>query len=741
MATIEMVHGYSPSLVAEIQAIIDDARDGKIPPNTAYEDICERLIEKQVVTEEVLTCDKVACHPSNRSGMGLNGYNVHRNGAEVDRVGVDFKELNKAAAFQICPIEPKKSEQLNWNRELAKSSKGLLAPLTGRETCMSVGTGHWTAWCRAILAGCKTPIKHVADKDGFLVSERFRKRDSRMAKVLTVGWTWRFFPWQAEVAWNLLPDLAQRALNASHGVSSRSTELEVMCSVAEFCSEGASGDEQRNLADIVESISLAAPPCMPYITSVGRLARLCSGGKEAPFLRFMDRFAKQFGENKALGEEFVTAIADFEFSKTEKIIHMRVSMIVTNLVAEKVVDGIARLLVKSDVDKLKSKALVEQTSANESRIRTAWTIGMNAVNSGMIGEDAFDGIIGQFMVRSILTFLGKQKMGPEKREFKDLDEVRVEFIKAIFKASGGKDVDIGEWVDVDVSGGGDTEPVEDPNDSLGGSDRFRSADEQNDPRAIFEENGFKIGCYVREKGVESKDIYIVQHVGEDGEIKLQLYNMYQSSDLVVKLIIAKFIAGWTRYNGKVPQVLPSPRPAYEMQDMINDSLRSKAFAALMGHESSAEERPLKYVINPSGVVATGNIQKNSMKLAPFTVIANLNAERRPNSVVINVGKSNVFATPLAKPGKIDDKVKYIIVPYWWVEDTHDADQANMRLVAVKVDDITIPVLQNTRVIAERERLYVFKAKDVKKPLVGTQVVRATPAVVPPPPKRAKTVGK
>lgn len=164
MANPAMINGFGSKLVSEIQVIIDDSRNGTLPPNTAYEDISDRLIQEKVVVSEVMTCDKIMCHPCNRGKMGLNGYNVHRNGSEIDRVGVDLKELNKAACFQICPLEPIRGQQIQWNQNLIAANNGLLAKLSGTETCMSVSSGHWTAWCRAIKNSCRSPMSHLTDE-------------------------------------------------------------------------------------------------------------------------------------------------------------------------------------------------------------------------------------------------------------------------------------------------------------------------------------------------------------------------------------------------------------------------------------------------------------------------------------------------------------------------------------------------------------------------------------------------
>ena len=306
MPIAKVSHGYSTTIVNQVQEIIDKNLKGEIGPNTALWDIWEILASQKTPRAKkiVLRCGQVACHPSNRGTFGLNGYNCHKNGNEIDKVGVDLNMLNMAMCFQLCPIDPNKTNALVFNRKVIKQAKGLLADLTGEESHISVGTGHFTGWCRAIKAGCRTPFKHLQDDRGCLSEERFARKCKRMATLLEDGWEWFELPWEADIAWPQLADLAQRALNSSQTVSSRSTELEVMVSMAQAFTE----DESVTMKTVCEMTKLNGPQCSPYIESVGELATQISGGAGAPTLHFLDRFQKNYGANKDLGEEFCVSL-------------------------------------------------------------------------------------------------------------------------------------------------------------------------------------------------------------------------------------------------------------------------------------------------------------------------------------------------------------------------------------------------------------------------------------------------
>ena len=394
--------------------------------------------------------------------------------------------------------------------------------------------------------------------------------------------------------------------------------------------------------------------------------------------------------------------------------------------------------MKSDVDRLKSKNIIDVARDNDKRLAIAWDIAMNAFQHGVISIAAFDQVMGKFMVRSMLTLLGKQKHGPEKHEFADLNEVRTAFITTMKDMCGDAGVDLGVWSDVVVEPASSSGPTqkEQPTD-----DRILSPADHDDPRLILTKNKFNVNDYVREKGSTAPDIYILQCITADGDVHLKLHDMHGVTDLIVNIHLTKFLASWGRYVGKVQCVVkPDPRQAVTIDQLKNDILRCRVYEALMAHETAAGVRSLVYVMNPHGVVASAKIQKGQLELAPLTTLANLNIEIKPRgSVCISIAGYSVFAVGPSKPALLPDVLKATVIPRWWVETTHVQASANMKVVATKSgDSIIIPTLQNARDIQPNERLLVFKEKEAKAPTEGTTVVeKAKASGEPPMPKKAR----
>ena len=112
------VHGYPQALVDKIDSLIAGAIGGGEAPITAFENISDELMMLGHVKKRMLQVDEVACHPCNRGTLGLNGHNCHKNGNEIDKVGVDLLELKKAVCFEMSGLPEKKAQQIKFNQKV-----------------------------------------------------------------------------------------------------------------------------------------------------------------------------------------------------------------------------------------------------------------------------------------------------------------------------------------------------------------------------------------------------------------------------------------------------------------------------------------------------------------------------------------------------------------------------------------------------------------------------------------------
>ena len=419
---------FTPQVRGEVQAVLD--LGSAAGPLTKWNKVLDILKDAKVAYSSTnISPQEFLVHPYNRSRLGVNAFTSHRNGAKIKRVGADLAELSKATAFELMPVDPGRSAQLSFNESLVKKSNGLLAPINAGERYLTVSCSHTVQFCKAVMASCRTPEETLADGRGFLNAQSIGQGDAALRQMISVGWGWTILPWQVEAAWPEMPDLAQRALNAANTVASLPSEIEVASAIAEFAetqqSRGGSVDWQA----CVEAATGSNPPCSSYASVIGEYVKKFGGGAGAPLLRYLDDFSKSFGASQRLGQEFISAVTNTCFGATRNVPHLRTGLLACNLVSPpgKVIDGVSRLLVKSDIEKLKGKAKTAQVDAAEKVMADGWDSAIAMVEAGSAKKSEMNMAMGRLHSRMILFLTGKGKLGPEKKEFESIAVIEQAF--------------------------------------------------------------------------------------------------------------------------------------------------------------------------------------------------------------------------------------------------------------------------------------------------------------------------
>ena len=102
-------------------------------------------------------------------------------------------------------------------------------------------------------------------------------------------------------AWPLLPNLAQRALNASNQVRTQTNEMETGASIAEYLTACTRRGIKVDTMQVVEAVE-GSSECDGYVDKVAKMVLLYSGGKGAPAIHRIADFHKMLGGSGKLGE-------------------------------------------------------------------------------------------------------------------------------------------------------------------------------------------------------------------------------------------------------------------------------------------------------------------------------------------------------------------------------------------------------------------------------------------------------
>ena len=460
-----------------------------------------------------------------------------------------------------------------------------------------------------------------------------------------------------------------------------------------------------------------------YIGKLGKLATHCGGGHGVPLVRMMDRCAKTYGVNKTLGEELVTAVVDLHVSDFAPVVMIRVAVVLANLTADRIVDGIAKMLVRSDVDKLKALSARTTVVELDEKLNRGYTLACKLYDEGAVDIEQFDDIVCKFFTRGILHVSGKGKSGPEARVFANLGEVCSAFMTDAEKI-------VGEFVQIDPDDAWKPLAVSPSTaqSTTGEADvtMFTEA-EQCDPVLVLRKRGFEVGQVMFEKGVgPSQGLYKLVSIGDD-KVELDELKTFEPSGLKVRVQLPAFLKGWNAYKAGVPIAVPVKlTPHAHVHDTMHiDAARCKVFNAVVAFECKHSiVRKVKYAFNPSIMVVDAEYKVGELRFGPLTDLNRFKAEKHSSAAPVRVGARNLFAYPPPKASdasKMKDTV--LFVPYWWVDSTDSKDVANVKLVSFTDGDVVFPIFQNTKKLSVNSRLFYFKASEPKKALSDAKRIK------------------
>ncbi|CAE7930394.1 unnamed protein product, partial [Symbiodinium necroappetens] len=403
------------SLPVDVVAAVEAELQKSSPPLSMWNSIVQVLKQSKLAWTAVLRADSLLVHPANRGGMGVNPHACHAKAASLMKTGWDASFLHSSFCFEVSDDPAVRQAQFSFNQEIVSQSAGLLGAVGQHERHLSVSAGHTSQFVKAAAHGCRTSEATLADSTGKLNVQALCE-DAEFKKLLQVGWTWTVVANSVEKQWPQLPKLAERALNASNSTFSGPNELELCLYLVDR-----SKCETTNLQDVAAEATQGGP-LHHYAKHLATWVTQFSN--QAAFLKFLVPFSKQFGQNVNLGEDFWTSLV---MNLPEQYPCLRLAFLATNFTSHRVSNGYARLLLKSDVEKLKNKKLQSLGLEAEELLYKAW----NRIEASLPSSAKNFGIL---CLRICLHVVDKEKMGREGKTYGSLAAIYWEF-EADFAAS------------------------------------------------------------------------------------------------------------------------------------------------------------------------------------------------------------------------------------------------------------------------------------------------------------------
>ena len=393
----------------------------------------------------------ILCHPSNRGGAMLSFYDVWSKGKAMLSVGLQKKLLHGSIAMEVSKKSTKRSDQIAKNQQLVKDSQGHLAPVSGQERflasfCFSISqklllflmllgktlfgssagflslsSSHTVAFLRAMEAGVPGPDGHQAEVP---------KADASW-QCIDQGWLWVVISSVVEEAIPQLATWLQLGMNSSNSIGKPQTELELAATIATMFTQG------LDLAQAMKRAKEGDIKCQASLGDVTTYVQKLAGGKSFPLIFFLATFAKQFGNALMIGQELMATLANMDFKVPGQLFpFIRLAAWTTMATGNhKAIDGFAKILSKSDLDRLKSNQTTPKTMEAETILADAWNTieklaNCDQANSQKIQEGHYQKCFGKLAIRVILFICQKQKNSREtNKHWTSIQEILEQFKK------------------------------------------------------------------------------------------------------------------------------------------------------------------------------------------------------------------------------------------------------------------------------------------------------------------------
>ena len=663
----------------------------------------------------------------------LNPLNVHRGAARIKRVGADLKQLTNAFASEMPPSGGHRAHAIEANKLLVCKSNGLLAPVTTDERFLTLGTGHTAAFCKKANVGGRTPQATLQDEKGDIDLQKI-KTDPNFRSMLEEGWNFEVIPWEVDTEYPAYAKLAQRALNTSNHVPTEVGELETMVTIADLLVDGEFEGWKAVVAKEVEDLCL---PCAPYAATLIQFVSEYGGGPDAPQIRFLDSVAKAFECNVVLGSTMWHALTYTRFfDQTRTYNFLRQALALVNLSTDKQEDGIARMILKADVQKLSVKSNVGKSTAADQTLKEALLIHDTVVKTTGKSKSEFQQVLGQLFVRVGLHVCDKMSLGPDKRNM-SLDEIKQKFVTDVSKLAG-VEVKFAGWADcpdvpptTPTTGAPAAEPP-----AVGTA--YTSTDDHSDPKFIAKKHGFTVGQHVTQKGSSAgiSQVFRIESITTD-EITFKAIHSYSGNYFEGKCTLRELISDFTTSKAEAPQKMDwgQTRPGLLLMEKAKCEL---VLALQRADNMNAAQKTLEFWRKPDQIrTGATPIRAAALLLAPVTTFVSLSDRASATSLslgVHDVGGKDVefFACAPSKPNKAEPEQFNIIAAFWWVysSTTPNKNEANMELTISRSNGIDVPMLHNKGEIPAYTRLVRYVPAEVKPAKKSVLTPKEDQAAVP-----------
>jgi len=359
---------------------------------------------------------------------------------------------------------------------------------------------------------------------------------------------------------------------------------------------------------------------------------------------------------------------------------------------EKVVDGVSRLLTKTDIAVFsKHKSL----DAAEQILKDAWVNMHEKIDSGAVETSVGFESWGRLATRCVLHLAKKGKLGLEKKDYTSL-------------------ADIADMFHTDLAGGKQAAPS--ASAKADDISMPASIEDTSSPAFIACKQGFKAGNLY--KSAQGKDIIRIDEFAQES-VKVTVLNALLGD--------TKGLLGYSQlkdlreFAGKAPCTIEVPTTCWpeKNQHIMDEVKKAKAFSELYDNycKEAYDAKKFKLIMYPNQLAVTEAFKVRELKFYPLPdSLSKISGTTSTGSIMCTLSSGDtVYISKPAMPKSSDkaDWGKSMSMSYfWWVGSTDEQNDANMDY------NPKTGVMTNRKALKKDDilKVYVERKADEKKRL-------------------------
>ena len=370
---------------------------------------------------------------------------------------------------------------------------------------------------------------------------------------------------------------------------------------------------------------------------------------------------------------------------------LRCGLIVTNLTCGKArcVDGFARLLTKSDVERCKGTKLRQQVQDVESLLQSKWGEVFAAPQEK---KHIYYKAFGKCCIRAILLLTGKWKMGRENKEYKDIESIKGAYDNELASSTPTAQLLV-------------TSQASQPSQSSKAVDLQQA---KNPMFLAMQSIELKIGNFYNHKDLPH--IFLLKEINAD-HLVLEAQELFENTKKTITVQDIKVTKELKPSKGKAPALIADD--AAKLTPTLvcrEENDRAYIYGVLFSMCKSYHKKVLIQEDPVKRIYTDGQAKQHDLTMVPMTDKVDKIVLKSPGQLSkfakVSYGGTEWYILP-PKPWKcVDGTCTGLVVPFWVACGTMVKEDSNMAFEMKDVKGLKVQVLSNPKQLPAKTMLSV-----------------------------------